>query len=207
MTISYQLFALFCVGFLLAGMAVIFYAFFKQKWLLAIVTFVCLLGVFGAVTAYIAHTDSYLKATPTTDKLAGTYAILDPATKEHLTEMGYKDLSGKILLDPKGTFNASQIPACCLQQDPSDKSHPPVAYYHLAGTWKLEQSYAIYVLHLTLSTEEISSPDHSTAAPTSQTEPTPPPKELEIHLINSTPLSLGLAVFNGEFENLVFTKE
>jgi len=203
MTTSYQLFALFCVGFLLAGMAVIFYAFFKQKWVLAIVTFLCLLGVFGAVTVYIAHSDSYLKNTPTTDKLAGTYAILSPATKEHLTEMGYKDLSGKITLNPKGTFTASQIPACCLQQDPSDKSHPPVAYYRLAGTWKLEQSYAIYVLHLTLNTVEISNPDH----PTAQAVSTHSPQDLEIHLINSTPLSLGLAVFNGEFENLVFTKE
>jgi hypothetical protein len=118
--------------------------------------------------------------------------------------MGYKSFTGQITLNSDGSFTATNLPACCVHG--WDESSYPFSggLYSLSGTWKTTKSSAVYVVRLTLSGAHMTEPPATTNATVLKDRNAP--AELEVHLIKGNPLSLGFSIFNGDFDNVVFSK-
>ena len=118
--------------------------------------------------------------------------------------MGYKNFNSQITLNSDGSFAATNLPACCVHG--WDESSYPFSggHYSLSGNWKIAQSSAIYVVELSLSAAHMTEPPVTTNATVLKDRDAP--GELKVNLIKGNPISLGFSIFNGDFEDIVFSK-
>ena len=135
--------------------------------------------------------------------VVGTYTLA-PSSRDRLGRMGYKSFTGHVTLNPDGSFTAGQVPACCVHG--WDESTYPFSggYYSLSGSWKVAKSSAVYVVRLTLASTHLA--DKPVISGSSELKDRDAPNQLDIHLMKGSPLSLGFAVFNGDFDDIVFSK-
>ncbi len=149
------------------------------------------------------NSSGYLLEEPALADVVGNYS-LDPSSRDRLASMGYKNFAGHVTLNPDGSFTAEQVPACCVHG--LDEAAYPFSggYYSVSGTWKIAKSTTVYVVQLTLASSRlVDKPARSGASEPKNREA---PGRFDVHLMKGGPLSLGFAIFNGDFDNIVFSK-
>jgi hypothetical protein len=146
----------------------------------------------------------YLLEEPAAADVIGCYHLDLGQSQQRLRRMGYKNFTGEITLTSDGSVTATNLPACCVHG--WDESSYPCSggHYSLSGTWKTTKSSAVYVVRLKLSAAHMNEPPATTNATVLKDRNAP--AELEVHLIKGSPLSLGFPIFNGDFDDVVFSK-
>jgi hypothetical protein len=147
----------------------------------------------------------YLQEAPAATEIVGNYHLDLDKSQDRLRRMGYKNFTGQITLGSDGSFTATNLPACCVHG--WDESTYPFSggHYSLSGTWKIAKSSAVYVVSLTLSVATMTEPPVISDASVLK-EDRKAPGELQLHLIKGNPLLLGFSIFNGDFDDVVFSK-
>ena len=163
----------------------------------------CLLALTGCRFNLWGH----LQEEPTTREVAGTYRLEDAAAQDRLRKMGYDRFDGWITLAQDGRFTAEEVPACCVHG--WDESAYPFSggYYRLSGTWEIVKSDAVYDVHLVFTNAELrnQSPSYDKTNPDNRYTPRDNHQDLKVSLLEGDPLYLGFAIFNGDFDHIVFT--
>lgn len=162
---------------------------------LSIFALLCLAGCRGNLWGY-------LEEEPAISKVAGDYQLDFNESQERLQKMGYKNFSARLTLGADGTFTARDIPACCVHG--WDESTYPFSggHYSLSGTWKIAKTNAIYVVKLSLTTAKMTEP----GTPAADLGDRKAPDALELHLLEGDPLLLGFHIFNGDFDDIIFSR-
>jgi len=146
-----------------------------------------------------------LKREPAASELVAEYR-LDPGwSSSYISAMGYKNLSGSITLSGDSTFAAKDIPACCVHGEDENRRPFSGGYYFLSGTWKISKSSAVYVIDLSISAiagEGVPSDAELNRFFISRV----PRKNLQLRIMKGKPLSVGFAVFNGDFDYIQFSR-
>ena len=163
----------------------------------------CLLALTGCRFNLWGH----LQEKPTTREVTGTYRLDLAQSKERLQKMGYDQFDGWITLAQDGGFTAEQIPACCVHG--WDETTYPFSggYYRLSGTWEIVKTEAVYDVRLTLYRADLrgESPSYDKSSPDNRYSPREAPQELKVSILEGRPLYLGFAVFNGDFDHVIFS--
>ena len=165
-----------------------------MKRLLRIVLALCL-----AACRY--NPSGYLQEKPSAIELIGTYNLDLPKSQERLRRMGYLSFTGTITLNSDGAFSATNLPACLVHG--YDESAYPFSggHYSLAGAWSVAKSSAVYVVKLAIASAQM------TEGPsTNDGKDRKAPAELNLHIIEGSPLLLGFSIFNGDFDDVVFSQ-
>lgn len=147
----------------------------------------------------------HLQEEPSVSEVVGTYHLDLDQSQERLRRMGYTNFAGQITLGADGSFSASDLPACCVHG--WDESAYPFSggHYRLAGTWKIAKSSAVYVVELTLSATTMTEPPVTTDPGVLKVDRQAPSK-IELYLLEGRPLLLGFPIFNGDFDDIVFSQ-
>ncbi len=147
----------------------------------------------------------YLREKPAATEIVGRYQLDLDKSQERLRRMGYRVFTGQIILSSDGTFTAADLPACCVHG--WDESTYPFSggYYSLSGTWKIDKSSDIYIVALTLSTAKMTEPPVTSDASLLKVD-RKAPGGLQLHLIEGKPLLLGFLIFNGDFDDILFSR-
>jgi hypothetical protein len=164
-----------------------------------------LLFAFFCFAACRYNPSGYLQEEPSASELVGSYNLDLNKSQERLRRMGYRNFTGQITLNSDGSFTAADIPACCVHG--YDESAYPFSggHYSLSGTWKVAKSSAVYVVSLTLSATKMIEPPAATDPDVLKVD-RKAPAALELNLIEGHPLSLGFTIFNGDFDDIEFSK-
>ncbi len=200
------------LGFLIVGFVAALIAGFMKKWKLAkwflIGTFATPLVIFGLLCVLSLWLgDHYVNRPLKTAELVGTYHIDLLESQHRLQKMGYRIFTGEVTLNPDGSFTATRLPACCVSGQ--DEAIPSTGgYYNLTGSWEVRPSSQIesvtYKLHLSFLKAVLS--DQSVGTQLKASEINNRPNELQVNLINRTPIALGFIIFNGDFDDILFSR-
>jgi hypothetical protein len=199
-------------GFLIVGFVAALIAAFMKHWKLAkwflIGTFATPLVIFGLLCFLSLWLgDLYVNRPVKTAELVGTYHIDLFKSQHRLQKMGYKLFTGEITLSPDGKFTAIHLPACCIS-DQDEEIPSTGGYYNLTGSWEVRPSSQIgsvtYEVHLSFLKAVLSG--NTVENQLIASEPNNEPNELHVNLLNRTPIALGFSIFNGDFDDILFSR-
>jgi len=203
MNIAGAILALYFLGAVLTGVVLIIVACVRRRWKVAVGTCIGLVVGVCVVAGLLTQESPYLHSPVTSESIDGTYRL---NYVPRIRRMGYSNFAGEITLNPEGNFTATNIPACCIHG--WDEITYPFSggYYTMSGTWQVNKVSDDYVVQLHLSTAQIS------GQPTEQAravfrESRAAPQTLDVHLMKGRPLALGFSIFNGDFDDILFTKD
>jgi hypothetical protein len=203
MNIAGAILALYFLGAVLTGVVLIIVACVQRRWKMAVGTGIGLVVVVCVVAGLLTQGSPYLHSPVTSESIDGTYRV---NSEPRLRRMGYSNFAGEVTLNPEGNFTATNIPACYIHG--RDETIYPFSggYYTLSGTWRVNKVSDDYVVQLHLSTAQISGQPAEQARAVFRESRTAP-QTLDVHLMKGRPLALGFSIFNGDFDDILFTKD
>ena len=190
-----------------AGVAVLI-ACFKRRWKMAGVIAAIPAAGFAFISLCREMNDPYVRRPVTEEEVVGTYHLSDEAGLglegyKRLQRMGYTDFTGEITFTADGLFRASRIPACCVHG--FDETTYPFTggYFDLDGRWKIQQdgsSWKVWLEHAGHQLRDVP----TSSDPAIVRERNCP--EGAVNLVKGKPLSIAFEVFNGDFDDIVFSR-
>ncbi len=138
--------------------------------------------------------------------LVAEYKLDGGWSSSYIAQMGYKKLSGRITLNSDATFFAKDIPACCVHG--TDETREPFSggYYTFHGTWRIAKQQSVYIVDLSIS--QITGENVPSDAELNRYFMSRVPRQnLRLDILRGNPFSVGFSVFNGDFDDIVFSRE
>lgn len=164
---------------------------------------------FGLYAVLLSLGDASVKHPVPDSDLTAAYYLERPDTRERLTRMGYVDLTGSIRLKRDGSFEAQNIPACCVFGKAGSVYPFSGSYYQLKGSWENTVSHRSdrHAVRLTIRNASRISANGQAKSGASQ-ESSPPYSEIELPLVAGKPIAIAFRVFiGGDFDDIVFSRE
>ena len=125
------LFGLIELGVLLVAGGVLLFACITRRWKLA----AAVVALLVAGWFYLDSGDLYVRRSVAATEMVGEYHLDAKLSRFPLEYMGYKELSGGLILLADGTFRASHLPSCCLTGNEEKGDSTADAYRTVTGTW------------------------------------------------------------------------
>ncbi len=119
------------LGVLLVAGAVLLFACITRRWKLA----AAVVALLVAGWFYLDSGDLYVRHNVAAAEMVGEYHLDAELSRFPLESMGYKELSGDLILLADGTFRGSHLPSCCLSGNEEKGGSPTDAYRSVTGTW------------------------------------------------------------------------
>lgn len=167
-----------------------------------------MIGSFGLYALLLWLGDPYVRHPVPDSDLTANYFLERPDTRARLTRMGYVNLTGSIWLKRDGSFEAQNIPACCVHGQ--DETAYPFSggYYEMKGNWDTVVSRESKLRSIRLSIRHsLRTGGTDKVMVGGREELRTPPGKMELPLVANKPIAIAFRIFNGDFDNIIFSRE